>query len=97
MEMLAVQDSSRMDIPYDFVTSASWDTNARVHDLKGVPKLIFRGSADTLIDPSNSQYIYDHAQDPKRIGMLEGGTHGNLHEIEGYKALVNDFLDELVP
>jgi alpha-beta hydrolase superfamily lysophospholipase len=91
------QDSSRMDVPSGFVADASWDTNARVHDLKNVPKLIFHGTDDTLIDSKNSQYIYDNAQEPKRLAFLERGTHGRLHEIEGYKELINGFLDELVP
>jgi alpha-beta hydrolase superfamily lysophospholipase len=68
-----------------------------VHDLKNVPKLIFHGTEDTLIDSKNSQYIYDNAQEPKRLAFLEGGTHGRLHEIAGYRELINGFLDELVP
>jgi uncharacterized protein len=91
------QDASRMDIPGTFVNDAQWDTAGRVHDLKLVPKLIVHGTADELIDQKNSQYIYDHAQEPKRLVFLEGGTHGRLHEVEGYQQTINSFLDELVP
>ena len=91
------QDASRMDIPGTFVNDAQWDTAGRVHDLKAVPKLIFHGTADELIDKKNSQTIYDRAQEPKRLVFLEGGTHGHLHEIDGYRETINAFLDEMVP
>lgn len=90
------QDASRMDMPGSFVTAAAWDTNARVHDLKAVPKLLLHGTLDELIDPSNSQYIFDHAKEPKRLVFLEGGVHGKLHEVAGYGEAINAFLDELV-
>jgi uncharacterized protein len=91
------QDASRMDMPGSFVNDAQWDTNARVHDLAAVPKLIFHGTADELIDKKNSQFIYDNAKDPKRLVFLEGGTHGHLHEIDGYREMINGFLNEMVP
>jgi alpha-beta hydrolase superfamily lysophospholipase len=92
-----VQDSARMDLPGSFVAAATWDTNARVRDLNAVPKLFLHGTADDLIDPRNSQYLYDNAQEPKRLVFLEGGTHGRLHEVSGYREVINGFLDELVP
>lgn len=91
------RDASRMDLPGGFVTAAAWDTNARVRDLKAVPKLLLHGTQDDLIDPRNSQLIFDNAQEPRRLVFLEGGVHGKLHEVPGYRESIEAFLDELVP
>jgi predicted alpha/beta-fold hydrolase len=37
--------------------------------------LVFHGDMDELVPVSNGKHIYDHAFDPKRIILLEGGDH----------------------
>jgi len=67
-----------------------------------VPVLIVHGSGDRYVPPRFSQLLYDAARDPKRLLMVEGGTHNNSMR-EGnaeYRAALRDLFgvgDPAVP
>lgn len=42
----------------------------------GCPLLVIHGDADDLVSVDNAYYIYEKANEPKRLQIIEGGSHG---------------------
>ncbi|MFB6291222.1 MAG: alpha/beta hydrolase [Candidatus Bipolaricaulia bacterium] len=66
----------------------------RVNNLK-VPLFLIHGLEDRALEPMNSQIIYENAEGPKRIWLVEGAWHVGAHEIypEEYRKRVTSFFD----
>ena len=66
----------------------------RVENLE-VPLFLIHGLEDRALDPINSQLIYESAEGPKRLWLVEGAWHVGAHEIypEEYKKRVSSFFD----
>jgi len=61
------------------------------------PILIMHGTSDTTIPVSHAVALYEKAQSPKSLWLVEGGVHGNLYQIaQGeYQQHVLDFLNNI--
>ncbi len=60
----------------------------------GKPLLLVHGSNDDVLDQQASQDIYERAQEPKRIVILEGDGHGLLEHADEVRRLVSEFVLE---
>ena len=62
----------------------------------GKPLLLIHGSADRVLLPEASEDIHARARDPKRLEILEGGSH-SLNEVAAdVRSLLSDFIAEAV-
>ena len=63
-------------LPAETLLSQKFDSVGKIAQVR-VPILIVHGSGDRYVPPRFSQMLYDAARDPKRLLMVEGGTHNN--------------------
>ena len=70
------------------------DLTNRVKNLD-VPLFLIHGLEDKALDPINSQLIYETAEGPKRLWLVEGAWHVGAHEIypEEYRRRVTAFFE----
>lgn len=45
------------------------------------PMLFLTGDQDPVIEPANSQQMFELAKEPKQFWIIPGGSHGNLYEV----------------
>lgn len=62
-----------------------------VEELKK-PLLLIHGSNDEILDQAASQDIFERAEQPKRLEILEGGGHGLLEVAEDVHDLLHEFI-----
>ena len=80
-------------LPAETLLSQKFDSVSKIAQVR-VPVLIVHGSGDRYVPPRFSQLLYDAARDPKRLLMVEGGTHNNSMR-EGnaeYRAALRDLF-----
>lgn len=70
-------DATRMDFPISFIASDTWDTAERVKSIH-VPLLVAHGTRDQLIRVEFGLEVFENANEPKELILLEGGEHGNV-------------------
>ena len=58
----------------------------------GVSMLLAHGTADTVLPPSCSEYVYSLAREPKRLVLLERTGHGLDETADEVHALVRDWI-----
>jgi len=60
-----------------------------------IPLLLMHGTADPLIRPSYSQQVFDRANEPKELWMIQGATHSNTFQAGGdeYRRIVAGFFE----
>ena len=58
------------------------------------PIVIFHGTSDLIVPSLMSQRLYDSAQQPKKLYLVDGATHVNAMYLER-KALAEDLKDFL--
>lgn len=63
-------------LPAETLLSQKFDSVSKIAQVR-VPVLIVHGSGDRYVPPRFSQLLYGAARDPKRLLMVEGGTHNN--------------------
>jgi fermentation-respiration switch protein FrsA (DUF1100 family) len=58
------------------------------------PFFIMHGTADSTIPFTHSVALYEKAQEPKSLWLVDGGSHGNLYAIarDEYRVRVLNFL-----
>jgi fermentation-respiration switch protein FrsA (DUF1100 family) len=58
------------------------------------PILIMHGTQDTIIYVNQAQTLYEAANQPKTLWLVDGGAHGDLYQLDqaGYRAHVLEFL-----
>jgi hypothetical protein len=88
------RDSTGMDFPAGWVAEDRWDTSTRIRSIH-VPLLLLHGTADDFVRPEFSKLVYDNAHEPKKLVLVEGGTHGRLPEQMGdaYVPTVSDWVN----
>lgn len=87
-------DSAGMDFPVGFIADAKWPTVDRVKTIH-VPILLVHGLADEFVRPEFSQKIYDNANEPRQLELVEKAMHGDIPEVMGpanYTALIQTFI-----
>jgi hypothetical protein len=62
-----------------------------VEELKK-PLLLIHGSNDEILDQAASQDIFERAEQPKRLEILEGGGHGLLEVADDVHDLLHEFI-----
>ena len=63
-----------------------------VAQIAPIPILFLHGTADQVIAPKHSQILYALAGEPKRLVLLEGGTHLGLDGNAEYVRTLADFF-----
>ncbi len=61
------------EIPDSLPTDLRFDLSRNLKHLHHT--LIFHGDADEVVPPDQAHLIYEHAQEPKRLVMLQNGDH----------------------
>lgn len=64
-------------LPVGFLITQRFDSIAKMHDVK-VPTLFVHGTNDSVVPAHMSQQLFDATVAPKRLVMVQGGTHHNL-------------------
>ena len=65
-----------------------------VAQIAPIPILFLHGTADQVIAPKHSQILYALAGEPKRLVLLEGGTHLGLDGNAEYVRTLADFFHQ---
>jgi uncharacterized protein len=63
-----------------------------VADLKPKPLLLIHGTADTILSHQSSELIYERAEEPKKMILLEGADHRLTGKGDELFALVDEWL-----
>jgi hypothetical protein len=63
-----------------------------VADLKPKPLLLIHGTADTILSHESSKLIYERAEEPKKMILLEGADHRLSGRGDELFALVDEWL-----
>jgi len=60
-----------------------------------IPLLLMHGTADPLIRPSYSHQVFERANEPKELWMIQGATHSNTFQVGGdeYRRIVAGFFE----
>lgn len=58
----------------------------------GKPLLLIHGQRDEVLDQAASQDIYDRAQEPKQLVLLEGAGHGLMEVADEVHDLLKEFI-----
>jgi alpha-beta hydrolase superfamily lysophospholipase len=80
-------------VPVQLFLTQSFDS---VHKIAKVhmPVLIAHGAADRYVPSRFSEQLYQAAQEPKKLLLVEGGTHNNSMRVGNgeYRAALDDFF-----
>lgn len=70
-----------------------FDSVDKVADI-GSPLLVVHGTADPLIPARLGQQLFDAAQEPKRIILVDGATHHNTQAkaLSQYRTALHDLF-----
>ncbi len=60
----------------------------------GKPLLLIHGSDDTVLLPQASEDIYERAQQPKRLVILDGGGHSLREVAADVHTLLTQFISD---
>jgi uncharacterized protein len=63
-------------IPFQWIMSQKFDSLAKIATVR-MPVLIVHGGSDRYVPPRFSQALFDAAQAPKELLIVDGGTHNN--------------------
>jgi len=63
-------------IPWQWILAEKFDSLAKIASVR-MPVLIVHGSNDNYVPARFSHALYDAAQSPKRLLIVDGGTHNN--------------------
>jgi len=90
-------DATLMDFPDDYVAWDSWSSTARIRTIGRV--LIIHGLADDFVRPEFSEHLFQSAQDPKQLELVEGADHGSCAPMMGarYATTIHGWFDQLIP
>jgi fermentation-respiration switch protein FrsA (DUF1100 family) len=91
-------DSTGMDFPAGWVAKDSWATSTRIRNVH-VPVLLLHGTADDFVRPEFSKLVYENANEPKRLILVDGATHGRVPEVmgEAYVSTVTEWVNSAIP
>ena len=69
-----------------------FDNLKKINEVRS-PVIFLHGSADSLIPASHSSKLFNHFQGKKKMIVVEGGAHNDLHTFTQY----SDFVREVLP
>lgn len=81
--------------PIRWLVSQKFDSIDKIDQVR-MPVLIVHGTADPYVPARFSEELYEAAQEPKRLLLIEGGTHNNSMRIgrREYRQALDELLDE---
>lgn len=81
--------------PIRWLVSQKFDSIDKI-DQVGMPLLIVHGTADQYVPARFSEELHDAAQQPKRLLLIEGGSHNNSMRLgrQAYRKALDDLLDD---
>jgi pimeloyl-ACP methyl ester carboxylesterase len=62
----------------------------------GKPLLLIHGSRDEILDRAASDDIFERAQEPKQLVILEGAGHGLLEAADDVHAILREYITRVV-
>jgi len=80
--------------PIRWLLSQKFDSIDKI-DQVGMPLLVVHGTADQYVPARFSEALYDAARQPKRLLLIEGGTHNNSMRLgrQAYRRALDELLD----
>ncbi|CAN5123959.1 alpha/beta hydrolase [soil metagenome] len=86
----AVLDTS---LPVRWLLSQKFDSIDKI-DRVDIPVLVVHGTSDRYVPSRFSQSLYDRAKEPKRLLMVDGGTHNNSMSVgaDEYRSALRDLF-----
>jgi uncharacterized protein len=90
------EDAALMDIPDDYVAADGWASSTRIRSIGRV--LILHGLADDFVRSEFSELLYQRAQEPKQLVLVEGADHGTVASSMGprYAETVRGWVDRFI-
>ncbi|MCQ4259197.1 alpha/beta hydrolase [Stutzerimonas stutzeri] len=81
--------------PIRWLVSQKFDSIDKIDQVR-MPVLIVHGTADPYVPSRFSEQLYEAAREPKRLLLIEGGTHNNSMRIgrQEYRQALDELLDE---
>jgi fermentation-respiration switch protein FrsA (DUF1100 family) len=81
--------------PIRWLLSQKFDSIDKI-DQVGMPLLLVHGTDDQYVPARFSEELYAAAREPKRLLMIEGGTHNNSMRLgrQAYRQALDKLLDE---
>ncbi len=67
-------------LPVSPLITQRFDAGSRIAGVRA-PVLVVHGSADSLIAPALGRALYEHAPEPKRWVLVDGGSHHNTNSL----------------
>lgn len=82
-------------LPISKIMAFRYETRTHVTQLD-VPTLVIHGDEDEIVPMYSAQRVFDSAKDPKRLHIVEGGTHNrpDLVDEDRYYDVVHGFMQE---
>ena len=80
-------------LPVQWIMTQKFDSLAKIATVR-MPVLLAHGDADRYVPARFSQALYDAAHAPKRLLLVEGGTHNNSMRLgsDAYREALHDFF-----
>ena len=72
----------------------------RIRFIQGIPALFLHGTRDVIVEHRHSRRLYAAAADPKRLEIIEGGSHAEAlfrDDPEGFMRVVSEWLSATLP
>lgn len=95
-----VQDSSQMDLSWEFIATDEWDTAERIKDVDA-SLLIFHGLEDDGVRPEFGMKIFENAVNPEgknRLELVVGGLHSVAPALgEAHRTITNQWVEQFIP
>jgi fermentation-respiration switch protein FrsA (DUF1100 family) len=75
-----------------FVTQR-FDSLGKIHEIN-MPTLLVHGTQDAIVPTHMSRQLFEAAQAPKKLIIVEGGTHHNLNAVafEDYRSALRELF-----
>ena len=91
---VAVKAALLADLPVAVAGMSSQRYGTYDVDTLQKPLLLIHGSADRVLDQQASRDIFERAQEPKRLVILDGSGHGLMEHRDEVFGLLREFIVE---
>jgi fermentation-respiration switch protein FrsA (DUF1100 family) len=80
-------------LPVHWIMTQKFDSMTKIAQVR-MPVLLAHGDADRYVPARFSRALYDAARSPKRLLLVEGGSHNNSMRVgrDAYRQTLHDFF-----